>query len=240
MWKSIKRFIRKVVPQKVSNFLSYKPGDEFIVKTYSQEGEDILLHRIFYHAQPGFYIDIGAHHPFRFSNTKVLYDMGWRGINIEPNPDVAVLFAKWRPHDVNLSIGVSPQKGQLEYFRFDHPALNTFSEKVKQSLLPRLKDTLMIETIPLSDVFRKHLELGQSIDFMNVDVEGMDLDVLQSNDWNQYRPRVIMTEAERGTIEDQITSELHLFLKEKDYSCYSKLSRSALYIDINNPPFKIN
>lgn len=240
MLSYIKLVLRNLVPRRFSDFLAYKPGNEYVGETYSQEGEDILLHRIFYNETRGFYVDIGAHHPFRFSNTKLLYDMGWRGINIEPNPDVAELFEKWRPNDINLSVGVSLEKGQLKYFRFDHAALNSFSEEVKKSLLPRLKDTLEIETAPLRDILKKHLKPGQSIDFMNVDAEGMDLEILQSNDWNQFRPSAIMIEAEHGTIDNLLESEMHLFLKEKGYRCYSKLSRSALYVDPNNPSFKIN
>lgn len=240
MWTNIKSLIRKIVPQKAADFLAYKPGDENASKTYSQEGEDILLYRIFYHEKPGFYVDIGAHHPFRFSNTKILYDFGWHGINIEPNPDVAGLFSKWRPRDINLSMGVSPEKSQIEYFRFDQPALNSFSEEVKNRLLPRLKDTMLIETLPLSDILKKNLEPGQMIDFMNVDAEGMDMEILQSNDWEKYRPRSIMVEVQFSIIEDLIESEMHLFLTEKGYSCYSKLSRSAFYVDLKNSPFKIN
>jgi hypothetical protein len=104
--------------------------DGFAVKSYAQEGEDIVLKRIFGGQSTGFYVDVGAHHPMRLSNTYSFYKLGWRGINIEPNPDSFNLFTKYRSKDINLNCGIALDKGNLEYYMFDEPALNTFdSEK---------------------------------------------------------------------------------------------------------------
>ena len=78
----------------------------FATKSYSQEGEDLLLRRIFEHQKIGFYVDVGAHHPFRFSNTYLLYKRGWRGINIDAMPGSMRLFRKFRPRDTNIECGV--------------------------------------------------------------------------------------------------------------------------------------
>src|SRR5258706_13433154 len=84
--------------------------------TFAQEGEDQLLQRFFYGRERGFYVDIGAHHPRRFSNTCVFYDKGWRGINIEPNPEAIQSFICERPGDINLCCGISDHKGEMKYF----------------------------------------------------------------------------------------------------------------------------
>lgn len=76
--------------------------DVYAKKSYSQEGEDMVLQRIFDGKTNGFYVDVGAHHPFRFSNTYFFYRLGWSGINIEPNPEASDLFQSARRKDINL------------------------------------------------------------------------------------------------------------------------------------------
>ncbi len=99
---SIGDLIRKLTPRKVREVMAYSDFDEYSRKVYSQEGEDLLLSRIFDHLPKGFYVDCGAHHPFLFSNTKLLYDKGWRVINIEPNPEGSDRFTTYRPNDHTL------------------------------------------------------------------------------------------------------------------------------------------
>jgi hypothetical protein len=81
--------------------------------------------RLFGNRDPDFYVDVGAHHPRRFSNTQYFYRQGWRGINIEPNPDGHALLKLFRRKDININCGVSDQEGTLPYYQFDEPALNT-------------------------------------------------------------------------------------------------------------------
>src|ERR1700756_330529 len=94
--------------------------------SYSQEGEDMVLDRFLEHRHSGFYVDVGAHHPKRFSNTLRLYRRGWRGLNIDANPDSIRLFRRARPKDINVEAGVSSNRQLLTYFAFNEPALNTF------------------------------------------------------------------------------------------------------------------
>ena len=105
-------------------------SDPYAIKCYSQEGEDMILRRIFEGQENGFYIDVGAHHPRRFSNTYYFYKQGWRGINIEPNPDALKAFNSDRPKDINLQLGVSDAASILKYYYFDEPALNTFDSSI--------------------------------------------------------------------------------------------------------------
>jgi FkbM family methyltransferase len=70
--------------------------------SYAQEGEDVLLDRLLAKQTDGFYVDVGAHHPKRFSNTHYFYMRGWSGINIEPNPVVVGSFRQMRRRDINL------------------------------------------------------------------------------------------------------------------------------------------
>src|SRR5690554_6253894 len=80
---------------------------DFSRKSYSQEGEDILLEKLFEGKNDGFYVDVGAHHPRRFSNTYLLYRRGWRGINIDAMPGSMAEFRRLRGRDINLEIPIS-------------------------------------------------------------------------------------------------------------------------------------
>jgi FkbM family methyltransferase len=171
----------------------------FVNLSFSQEGEDLVLHRHFNYKPKGFYIDIGAHHPYRFSNTFKFYLKGWRGINIDPLPGSMKLFKRKRPEDINLEVAIAKTDGQvLNYYMFNEPTLNTFD----QSLISRaeeanyvLQKTVPIKTYRLSTILEQHVGANQAIDFMSIDVEGFDLDVLQSNDWDKFRPSFLVVES---------------------------------------------
>ncbi len=100
--------------------------DSYAIKSYSQEGEDMILQRILGDKKHGFYVDVGAHHPRRFSNTYLFYRRGWSGINIEPNPEAMNAFQVDRERDINLQFGIAEHAENLTYYFFDEPALNTF------------------------------------------------------------------------------------------------------------------
>jgi len=161
--------------------------DEFASISYSQEGEDMILNRILGERRCGFYVDVGAHHPRRFSNTYFFYKRGWSGINIEPNPDVIRAFNSERPRDKNIQCGISDCEGVRKFYHFDDSALNTFDETVVKSRIAattyRLVKHEYIPLVRLDRILRKHLNEAVQIDFLSVDVEGFDLAVLKSNDW---------------------------------------------------------
>lgn len=120
--KNFKRFFRGLAP-----FLT---GGLFFKKSYySQDGEDIMIKKLFPKSD-GFYVDIGAHHPFRFSNSFLFYKMGWTGVCVDPLPSANLLFKIWRKRYVFLPYGVGLNEGMRTYFMFSDPALNTFDESV--------------------------------------------------------------------------------------------------------------
>ena len=209
--------------------------DNYAINSYAQEGEDIILQRIFAGKKNGFYVDVGAHHPQRFSNTNKFYSQGWRGINVEPNPDVINLFKKYRPDDINLNCGVAIDKGSLNYYMFDEPALNTFDDGVLKS---RIADTsykhlktVSIEVRPLADLLRQHASKDKVIDFLTVDVEGFDLEVLQSNDWLNYRPNWVLVEQLNLDDIENLNFEIHQYMKSLNYVLFAKTFNSLFYKD---------
>lgn len=174
--------------------------DSYAQRSYAQEGEDLLLAQRFRGQPSGFYVDVGAHHPQRFSNTYRLYRQGWRGINIDAAPGSMAPFRRLRPRDQNLELAVAEQAGELLLFRFADPALNSFDPALAAAHVARGLAPLPptpVQALPLAQILERFLPPQQAIDLLSVDVEGLDLAVLRSNDWARFRPRCILVECMR-------------------------------------------
>lgn len=193
----------------------------------------MVLHRLLNYKPKGFYVDIGAHHPYRFSNTFKFYLKGWRGINVDPLPGSMELFRRQRPHDVNLEIAIGPTDGEeLTYYMFNEPTLNTFDPVMAQQARSAqyvLKRCVSVKTVTLRSVLEQYLKPNQSIDFLSVDVEGFDLEVLQSNDWEKFNPAFVVAESCYTTLEQNATSPLTLLLGGHGYGIVSKTANSLIY-----------
>ena len=131
-FKNLKQLILKLTPQKIINLyqspLKSPQEDLYSTLSYSQEGEDLILKRLFDGQKKGLYVDVGAHHPKRFSNTYLFYKMGWRGINIDAMPGSMEKFKEVRPEDINIEAAISDKDELLTYYIFNESALNTFSK----------------------------------------------------------------------------------------------------------------
>ena len=203
---------------------------------YSQEGEDMILGKIFSGQKHGFYVDVGAHHPLRFSNTYLFYLKGWSGINIDAMPGSMVAFNKERPRDINLETPVSDKSEELTYYIFNEPALNGFSKELSMSRdglrgQYKILETKALKTRTLSDILDEYISDGKQIDFLSIDVEGLDFQVLSSNNWGRYRPSVVVVEVLSNSIEDLPLSKTYQFLKEHRYVCYAKTDRSTFFLE---------
>lgn len=231
----IKNNIKRILKKKGYSIIKNHPADEFKNIYYSQEGEDILLRRFFKNKKDGFYVDVGAHHPFRFSNTCIFYQLGWRGINIDAMPGSMQLFEDFRPEDTNVEAAISDKKNKLKFFIFKERALNTFEEQIAKKRIEiekcELQELKELQTYTLEEILEKHLSAEQHIDFLTIDVEGHDLSILKSNNWNKYRPSVVLLEDLGGTIEKALETEAYNFLKERGYLFKSRTDNTVFYID---------
>lgn len=203
--------------------------------SFSQEGEDLILLRLLNDRNKGFYIDIGAHHPYRFSNTHIFYSRGWKGINVEPNPVLIKSFYRHRKRDINLNIGVADSHKILDYYMFNEPALNTFSEsQMNEYLLQKeyyLTSKIKVTVKPLSTIINEYLTNKINIDFISIDTEGNDLIVLRSNDWDRYRPNLLIMESQAFNLEDINQSVLIKYMNDIGYELISKLYYSLVFRD---------
>jgi len=206
--------------------------------SFSQEGEDMVLAELLSERTNGTYVDLGAYHPLKFSNTYHFYLRGWKGINIEARPQSMELFKLYRPRDINLEIAVSDTKQDLLYYMFDEPALNGFIEDLSKTRDTNsnfnIISTTKISTLPLCEILDKYLSPGQQIDFMSIDVEGMDYKVLLSNNWTKYRPQYVLVEdIHSTTLEDSITSETAIFLKQQNYALICRTQRTLFFKNLS-------
>lgn len=199
-------------------------------KYYGQWGEDIVLDKFFAEKNRGFFVDVGAYHPMHYSNTYLLYKNGWRGINIDANPNSIRLFNLHRRRDINLNYGVSENAATKTYFVFNHQSCNTFSAEQKEEMLRksfiRLIEEKEILCVPLQKLLDEHAP-HTPIDLLNIDVEGMGLEVLRSLDWNT-RPRVICVEDDELDLSDP-NSDTCSFLKARGYALHSKVGPTCIY-----------
>ncbi|HZG38657.1 MAG TPA: FkbM family methyltransferase [Nodosilinea sp.] len=202
--------------------------------SFSQEGEDLVLSRIFDGQEAGFYVDVGAHHPQRFSNTYLFYLKGWRGINVDAMPGSMDAFNRLRPRDINLEIPISNHPTEdLIYYEFDEPALNGFSKELSlerdRNTNYNIISTKVLKTERLGDILSKYIKPLQTIDFMSVDVEGLDYEVLLSNNWKEFRPKVLVVEDLKNK-DEATNSDIVNFLLSQGYRPYSKLMYSLILL----------
>jgi hypothetical protein len=213
---------------------SKNEDNEYLNVSYSQEGEDRILARLFENKQDGFYIDVGAHHPFRFSNTYLFYKRGWKGINVDANPGSKLVFDLHRPKDINVEVGISDKEIILEFFSFKESALNTFSPSLANSYIDagwELKEKTKINTISLLQLFEKYIINGIIIDFLTMDIEGFELEALMSNDWQKFRPKLLLIEILDFELDDHQTHPISVFLKSKGYSIFAKTKNTVFFKD---------
>ncbi|MFQ5977075.1 MAG: FkbM family methyltransferase [Candidatus Heimdallarchaeota archaeon] len=223
---TVKRFLLAILHR-------FKLKEQFAFTTYSQEGEDAILRRIFEDKKIGFYIDVGAHHPKRFSNTYYFYKKGWSGINIDAMPGSMRAFKKTRKKDINLEIAISEKNQELIYYFFNDPALNGFSKEISEERNQNDKYRIIaakkIKTETLAQVLDTYLPPGQKITFMTIDAEGLDYEVLVSNDWDQYRPMVLLVEDQETDLDNLDRSNIVKFMKTKGYTLFAKTFNTLFF-----------
>lgn len=167
----------------------------------------------------------------RYSNTHSLYLLGWSGINIDPNPETHKLFKKRRPRDINILTAVFPVSGKRKYFMFKEPAYNTLDHE-KAEEYRKYTETLReinIDCAPLSKILQENISDDQKIDLFNIDVEGLDFQVLDSNDWEKFAPEVIIVEQFGVMLNDIKSSEIAIYLRDRGYKPIAKTVNSVFY-----------
>lgn len=220
----IKAFGIKAFFVKAINTALTRPYRRCFKGSYSQNYEDIIVDRVFGQKESGFYVDVGANDPLRSNNTMRFYKRGWRGINIEPDPECFKRIESKRLEDINLNIGIGRDGGENTFYRFAPATRSTFSRAKAQSLMDKgleLKEKINVKTFCLSEILEEYCSEG-IVDFLSVDTEGYDEEVLSSNNWNIYKPSVIC-------IESAGTKTIQRILTENDYEKVADTKSNSIY-----------
>jgi FkbM family methyltransferase len=169
----------------------------FDLIAYAQNAEDVVLIRAFADRPAGFFVDIGAGDPCEGSLTKNLSDrLGWRGINVEPQPDMFARLCAARPNDINLRLAVGSKPGMTWFYRIrDNHGMSTLNSAVAtgHKLAGWGVEELQVEVVTLEEVLVAHAK--PEFDLLKIDVEGMEVDVLASFELTKWKPRVLVIEA---------------------------------------------
>ncbi len=201
--------------------------------SFSQMAEDLILERLFLNQKKGFYVDIGAFHPTLYSNTYIFYQKGWRGINIDAMPDSMNLFKSMRPRDINIEAVISKKEQDVTYYTTNSGALNTIVHSRKLEI-DTLKDHVVTGEIKLhattiNDLLDLHMPKRTSLDFMSIDIEGLDYEILTTVNWHKYRPKVIIVEALDFSFENILNHRTYKYLHKNKYVLESKTGVSLIF-----------
>ncbi|MGB6686601.1 MAG: FkbM family methyltransferase [Terracidiphilus sp.] len=196
--------------------------------SYGQFGEDLFLTHLLGYGDQGVFVDIGCFHPIVFSNSYVFYQRGWRGLAIDPNPQLKAAWDRYRPGDTFLNLAIAKTPGKMAFLAHNqHPTMNMVLDgsQVAGFDAANYKVTSCVAS-PLSSILEEHVH-GKRIDLLNVDCEGRDVEVLETNDFEKYRPTVIAVEDTDVSLETNAAK----FLQGRDYECRAYIGLTKIFQD---------
>jgi len=202
--------------------------------SYSQWGEDKFISKFFENKSFGFYVDIGCFHPIRYSNTCLLFNKGWNGINIDLNPMSIELFNIIRPKDYNLCEAISDEVKELDlYFDHNFSPINTidksFYDMVDKKIGFKNLSKKKIKTKTFEEITKDIANLDK-INFLNIDCEGHDFNVLNSVNLNKFKPDLICVETHDIHDLSKVSNiQVTKMLEKFDYKIYQRCGPSSLY-----------
>ncbi|MFS8130963.1 MAG: FkbM family methyltransferase [Candidatus Dojkabacteria bacterium] len=204
--------------------------------SFSQSGEDLIVEYLFKSLGVEYptYIDIGAYDPYVFSNTALFYMNGSRGVNIDPNPEAIDRFNKERPDDKNLNLGIASAEDELEYYKLDSPSLNTFSKKSAteyEKLGHKILEKQIVKVDTYESIVKNYFD-KKAPDFMSLDVEGLDEEILRSIDFKKHAPKVICVETITYSKKGDGVKEKDLikFIEDQGYRLHADTNLNSIFI----------
>ncbi len=180
--------------------------------------EDQVIQTLLRHPKNGFYVDVGCNHPIRFSNTFIFYMRGWKGLTIDANSELIDLHKKIRPKDISVCCAVSDSEKMVVFTKFKDHSISSISEeyvKEVENAVPIVSEENM-KTKTLNSILREH-NAPNEFDFLSIDVEGYDFEVLSSINLTQYKPRLIVIEMRKFCFENLRSNNICSYLEKNGY-----------------------
>ncbi len=207
--------------------------------SYSQCGEDLIIDFIFttLKIESPTYLDLGAHHPYYLSNTAFFYLKNSFGVSVEPDPDLFKLIKNERPNEISLNVGVGIEGSEVaDFYIMNIPTLNTFSksEAERYASYPgkSIKEVIMLPLLTVNQIIQSNFK-GKAPNFVSLDVEGMDFEIVNSYEFDKYRPEVFCIETLTYT-EDNTERKLNNIIEymlNKDYFLYADTYINSIFVD---------
>tara|TARA_B100000963_G_scaffold200386_1_gene174527 strand:+ start:1529 stop:2233 length:705 start_codon:yes stop_codon:yes gene_type:complete len=201
-------------------------------KFYSQNKEDVFVLNYFKKKNNGFYVDVGCHHPTRINNTYLLYRHGWRGVNIDMSKLSIDLFNILRKNDVNVHSAVSTKNKKINYYT--NKGLFLSASIIQKKNDAKFKYKEQVSSKPLTIILDKTIYKRKQIDFLSIDAEGADYEVLRSLDLKKYKPKLICIEI-WGDWKNQKKKlkiknhKIYKYLVEKNYKLVTNLAENFIF-----------
>ena len=210
--------------------------------SYSYGSVDLLLEHIFKNQSHGFYIDVGCQHPVMNNNTYLLYKKGWNGINIDLDKKNIDLFNFYRKKDLNINFAISSREGERElFFYHDKSAINTVEKSVANYQRAQVKEIKKVKTKTLNSIIENSKFNNLIIDFVSIDVEGHELDVIKGFDLKKYKPKVVIIEfldlslkkleIKNLNIKNFLKSEIYQYMVDKNYTLVNLIHSDLVFVN---------
>jgi FkbM family methyltransferase len=201
----------------------FRPKIFYPKKSYSMLGEDLVVNNFFKNKTNGFYVDVGCYHPIDGNNTHLLFKNGWSGINIDLNKISIDLFNIARKNDENFRVAVSNKSKKIKfYYRKKINMLNTINKNFANNSFKKGYSIDYIQARTLSSILKESKLKNKKIDFLNIDIEGNEINALKTLNFEIYRPKLICVEIHNFTSNrlkkvNFKDHSIYKFLKQKGY-----------------------
>ncbi len=237
----ITSFLRRLtclIPKSLVGWLAYhfarrKP-------TFSQFAEDVALAQLL--PEPhGCYVDIGAFHPKFGSNTYFLWKRGWRGVNVDVDDYKIALFRRFRPSDISLTAGISSEDGERDFYFQEgesYGSMSSFEPEFARTRGERMGRRVGSRKVPvrtLNSLLEEYLPRGAdgnciTVDFLNIDVEGHEYEILKALDFDHFRPRCLCVEIHAARIAELTESTTFQLLQSRGYELVAWPAPSCIFV----------
>ncbi len=202
-------------------------------KYFSQYGEDIVYDRVINLKREGFFVDVGCYHPTKYNNTYKLYKRGWRGINIDLDDIKIQAFNLRRPGDINVLCAVSDEEAAVPLYASGFYSLTqtldpeSAMKTAGAGLTPKVRH---VQTKTLTSIIDQTRYKDCKIDLLSVDVEGFELKVLKSLDFERFQPKIVVVESQARALNQVLNSEVYRYLTARGYDLFNWTGPSLLFI----------
>jgi FkbM family methyltransferase len=193
--------------------------DRYLIPSFSQFGEDRVLSYFFQSQDRGFYVDVGCNHPVAYSNTWLLYLKGWNGIAIDANPALIAQYQAVRRRDIAIVKAISNKEECVDFFIPKDSPLTSGIGRKSSGHWKRAENNSSILRCNAQrlDSVLEECNAPKNIDLLSIDVEGHELKVLDSLDFDVYKPKIIVVEMHGFELDNPSTSDVYMKLIQHNY-----------------------